>query len=54
MISMTRLDQADFTLMRTQMVDTIPPSHLIAVPVMYEACALQRNAATAPNSSGWP
>ena len=54
MISMIRLGQADFTPLPTQIVDTIPPSHLIAVPVMYEACVLQRKAATAPNSSGWP
>ena len=29
---MIRLGQADFTPTRTQIVDTIPPSHLIAVP----------------------
>ena len=54
MISMIRLGQVDFTLIRTQIVDTIPPSHLIAVPVMYEAWVLQRKAAAAPNSLGWP
>jgi hypothetical protein len=34
MISMIRVGQASFTPTQTQIVDTIPPSHLIAVPVM--------------------